>query len=135
MNGRIDHEEKVSTPARTRARRGARAYYTGRAAESSIAQDYARRGFPLACERWRGKSGEIDLILRDGDGIIFVEVKQSCSIAEAASHLRPRQVQRLWSAAEEYLTQTPRGSFTEVRFDVALVDAQGQFEIMENAFA
>ena len=58
---------------------GAVSYHAGRAAELQVAQDYRRRGFALAHERWRGKAGEIDLILRDGDGIIFVEVKKSKS--------------------------------------------------------
>lgn len=117
-----------------RARRGQLAYHSGRAAELQIAQDYARRGLPVVCERWCGKAGEIDLILRNGAGLIFVEVKKSRSIAEAASHLGPRQIKRLWRAAEEYLANEPKGSLTEVRFDVALLDNTGRFEIIENAF-
>ena len=58
-----------------RSHAGAMAYHAGLAAEGRIAQDYARRGFPLANQRWRGRGGEIDLIVRDGEGFIFVEVK------------------------------------------------------------
>ena len=46
----------------------------------------------------------------------------------------PRQVRRLYAAAEEFLGQHPGGTLTEVRFDVALVDGQGDTRIIENAF-
>lgn len=110
------------------------AYHAGLAAEQRIAQDYERRGFPVARHRWRGCGGEIDLILRDGTGLIFVEVKQSRDFARAAESLSARQMQRLYAAAEEYLDHEPAGSLTEVRFDVALVDGTGDMRIIENAF-
>lgn len=67
---------------------------------------------------------EIDLILRDGAALIFVEVKQSRSFARAAESLSARQMQRIYRSAEEFLAGEPAGSLTEVRFDVALVDGQ-----------
>ncbi|OAN71892.1 hypothetical protein A8B82_20825 [Sulfitobacter sp. EhC04] len=117
-----------------RTHRGAMAFQAGVAAENRIAQDYERRGFALARRRWRGKGGEIDLILRDGDGLIFVEVKQARDFDRAARSLSARQMQRIYLAAEEFLGSEPAGSLTETRFDVALVDAQGQTRIIENAF-
>lgn len=117
-----------------RRNRGQTAYHAGLAAEKRIAQDYARRGFPLARERWRGRAGEIDLILRDGAGLIFVEVKQARDFDRAAESLSARQMRRLYSAAEEFLGSEPAGSLTDVRFDVALVNGQGETRIIENAF-
>ncbi|MFG6559891.1 YraN family protein [Sulfitobacter sp. 1A15299] len=110
------------------------AYHAGIAAENRIAQDYERRGFAIARRRWRGRTGEIDLILRNGAALIFVEVKQSRSFARAAESLSARQMQRIYRSAEEFLAGEPAGSLTEVRFDVALVDGQGATEIIENAF-
>tara|TARA_R110002020_G_scaffold47781_4_gene136444 strand:- start:1658 stop:1984 length:327 start_codon:yes stop_codon:yes gene_type:complete len=104
------------------------------AAEACIAQDYERRGLTVARRRWRGKAGEIDLIARDGDGLVFIEVKKSRSFARAAERLGPRQMARLCGAAEEFMAGEPMGLLTEMRFDVALVDGQGQFRIIENAF-
>ena len=114
--------------------RGQMAHHAGLAAESRIAQDYERRGFAVARRRWRGKGGEIDLILRDGKGLIFVEVKQSSDFDRAAESLSARQMQRIYASAAEYLDGEPLGSLTEVRFDVALVDGQGDTRIIENAF-
>ena len=109
-------------------------YHAGLAAEGRIAQDYARRGFALARQRRRGKSGEIDLIVRDGDGLIFVEVKQSRDFERAALALGAAQMRWLYRSAEEYLGTQPNGSLTEVRFDVALVNGHGEMKIIENAF-
>lgn len=114
--------------------RGRMSYHAGIAAENRIAQDYERRGFAIARRRWRGRAGEIDLILRDGSALIFVEVKQSRSFARAAESLSSRQMRRIYRSAEEFLAGEPAGSLTEVRFDVALVDGQGATEIIENAF-
>lgn len=118
----------------TRHHRGRMAYHAGIAAEHRIAQDYERRGFTVARRRWRGQGGEVDLIVRDGAGLIFVEVKKSRSLARAAESLSHRQMQRLYHSAEEFIGSEPAGSLTPVRFDVALVDGQGDTQIIENAF-
>jgi putative endonuclease len=117
-----------------RHHRGRMAFHAGVAAEMRIAQDYERRGFTIARRRWRGAGGEIDLIVRDGTGLIFVEVKKSRSLARAAESLSSRQMRRIYASAEEFLGTEPLGSLTDVRFDVALVDRSGDLQIIENAF-
>ncbi len=109
-------------------------YHAGLAAEQRIAQDYERRGFVVARRRWRGAAGEIDLITRDGDDLVFVEVKKSRTIARAAERLSRRQMTRIYAAAEQFLAGEPDGQLSNVRFDVALVDQAGTIEIIENAF-
>ena len=63
----------------------------------------------------------------------MVEVKKSRSFARAADRLSQRQIGRLMQAAEEFLSTQPRGSLTDVRFDVALVNARGEIKVIENA--
>ena len=114
---------------------GAVSYQAGLAAENAVARHYERGGRAIAAHRWRSGAGEIDLIARDGAEVIFIEVKQSRSHAEAAQHLSRRQMSRLYDAASIFLAGEPAGQDTAVRFDVALVDGQGRIEIIENAFA
>lgn len=114
---------------------GAVSYHAGLCAEESVAQAYLRAGQKVVARRWRGTAGEIDVIARDGDQVIFIEVKKSRSHAAAAEHLTPRQMQRIWQTASEYLGSEPNGQNTEARFDVALVDSIGRIEILQNAFA
>lgn len=113
---------------------GSVSYHAGLSAEDQVAADYARRGHGTRGHRWRGKSGEIDLIAEDGEGLIFVEVKKSRDFSRAAERLSSRQMQRIYMSASEYLGQMPRGQLTPVRFDVALVNEAGAIEIIENAF-
>lgn len=110
-------------------------YHAGKCAEDQVAQLYQRSGRPVVARRWRGISGEIDVIARDGAEIIFIEVKKSRTHAEAAEHLSQRQMQRICLTASEFLGGEPAGQDTLMRFDVALVDAVGRIEILQNAFA
>jgi putative endonuclease len=100
-----------------------------------VEQLYTRSGRPICARRWRGSSGEIDLIARDGAEVIFIEVKHSKTHAQAAERLGSRQMARIYGAASEFIGGEPAGQLTPVRFDVALVDGRGQIEILENAFA
>ncbi|GFE63316.1 YraN family protein [Litoreibacter roseus] len=114
---------------------GQRSYHAGLQAERSVARQYLRAGYTFVAHRYRSKSGEIDLVLRQADTVIFVEIKQSKTHARAADHLSERQISRLYDAASEFLGGEPAGQLTNTRFDVALVDGDGMIEILENAFA
>ena len=114
--------------------RGRMAYHAGLAAEETVARYFQNKGHTVAAQRWRGRRGEIDLIVEDAGALIFVEVKQSKDFDAALSHVTPGQVRRLYATVEEYLGTTPKGSLTDVRFDVALVDGQGAIRVLENVF-
>lgn len=119
----------------SRSERGRTGYHAGLEAERSVARDYLHRGYKFAAHRFRGKAGEIDLIMRSGDEVIFIEVKQSRSHSRAAERLAPNQVARLFGAAREFVANEPSGQDTNMRMDVALVDGIGRVEIIENALA
>jgi putative endonuclease len=115
--------------------RGRMSFHAGLAAEDQVSQLYDRSGRPVIARRWRGSVGEIDLIAREGDVVVFIEVKKSATHAQAAEHLTYRQQQRIMATASEFVGGEPRGQLTDMRFDVALVDALGRIEIIENALA
>ena len=126
----------ISAPARqTRKARGMTNYLAGHAAEASVARHYEDRGVSICARNWRGITGEIDLIGRDGDVIVFVEVKQSRTHDLAASHLSQAQIGRIFATVDEFVAGEPKGLLTDVRIDLALVDGQGRIDIVENAFA
>lgn len=113
---------------------GSVGYHAGLVAEDIVATDYVRRQHSFAARRWRGQAGEIDLIMRDGDTVVFIEVKKSRTMARAATRLGRRQMDRICAAAGEFLAGEPRGQLTDVRFDLALVDGRGMTNVIENAF-
>ena len=99
-----------------------------------MAERYARCGRPVLAKRWLGSAGEIDLIAREGETVVFIEVKKSRSHAQAATRLTRQQMDRIYGAGSEFLATQPRGQLTDVRFDLALVDELGRIKVIENAF-
>jgi putative endonuclease len=68
---------------------------------------------------------EIDLIVRDDDCIVFVEVKtrRGASFGEACEAVRPGKMRNVRRAARWYLLTAPRGaSAAEYRFDLVAID-------------
>lgn len=114
MSGRMSHEGGIT-------------------AEARVAEVYAARGAEVAASRWRGRGGEIDLIVRDGTEVVFVEVKSARDLGAAAARIGTRQVRRIFAAAAEFLAGEPAGQLTPTRFDAALVDARGRIEILPGA--
>lgn len=125
-------------PAQVRSSRSARGranYHAGHAAEALVARHYEDRGIAICARNWRGEVGEVDLVGRQGEEVIFVEVKHSRTHDLAASHVTPAQVSRIFRTVDEFLGGEPKGLLTDVRIDLALVDGLGRIEVIENAFA
>ncbi|WP_375261207.1 YraN family protein [Palleronia sp.] len=121
-------------PSREKQLSGALAHHAGLAAEDQVARVYTRRGALLVARRWRSRWGEIDLIFREGERVVFVEVKRAKRHGWALERVSPRQIARIHATAELYLEAEANGSLTEARVDVATVDGAGRVEILENAF-
>ncbi|WP_317056757.1 YraN family protein [Roseovarius rhodophyticola] len=117
-----------------KSRRGQLAYLKGDAAEASVAAAYKALGATILETRWRGKGGEIDLIFLHQGVYVFCEVKASVTHEAARHRLLEAQMRRIHLAASEYLAHTPNGQLSDVRFDLALVNARGEVEILQNAF-
>lgn len=120
--------------AHLRVARGIAAHASGHAAESLVADHYADRGCEILERCWRSAAGEVDLILRDGETIVFVEVKKAETHDIAAQRISRRQMDRICQAALLFTDRLPTGWQTDLRFDAALVDVTGRVGIVENAF-
>ncbi|MEI7592880.1 MAG: YraN family protein [Actinomycetes bacterium] len=102
--------------------------------ETMAATWYEAHGYEVVARNWRCRDGEIDLIVRNGETIVFCEVKTRTSAAfgsPAEAVTRTKQV-RLRRLASRWLEQStvPRRS---VRFDVASILA-GELTMIESAF-
>ncbi len=113
--------------------RGSRAYHNGIAAEDIAARQYASLGGVELARRWKTKAGEIDLVFRLGGVIVFIEVKARKTHDIAAGAITASQQQRLLNCAHEYLAQYADLN-ADCRFDLAMVDGQGQCAVLENIF-
>lgn len=108
-------------------------YLAGHAAEESVALKYQSEGHKILARRWRGKSGEIDIVAENASGLVFIEVKASKTHGRAAEALGYRQQQRLMRAAQEYAAIHMGRLDVDMRVDVALMDNFGDIQILENA--
>jgi putative endonuclease len=104
----------------------------GRAAEAAAAVYLVRAGFEVLERNVRLGHGEIDLVCRDGDAVVFIEVKcrratWGDSPAAAVSWHKQRRLTRL---AQHYL-KWRRLEDARCRFDVVSVtlDATGHTNI------
>lgn len=66
---------KKSTDAKSALSRGKRNKALGRRGENAAAQYLVHRGYEILERNWACFAGEADIIARDGDILVFVEVK------------------------------------------------------------
>jgi putative endonuclease len=102
--------------------------------EDLAARYLQQRKLKVVDRHYRQKWGEIDLICRDGDTWVFVEVKTRTSVAQpsAIDAITPRKQQRIIRAAMTYM-KWKRLEGESMRFDVVLIEA-GRIEWIPNAF-
>lgn len=92
----------------------------GRAAEAAALAWLCRRGLRPVCSNYRTAAGEIDLIVRDGETLVFVEVRSRThrEFMHPLETIDERKRMRIIRASEQYLQQYPPAEHTPCRFDV-----------------
>jgi len=110
----------------------------GYVAENQAARHLKRQGYRIVMRNYRTPVGEIDIIAREGNHLVFVEVKarrteRFGNPKLAVTHHKQGQISR---AALWYLKETDQ-MHVRARFDVvAVTERAGRpvFEIVRNAF-
>ena len=81
------------------------------------------RGHRVLDRNWRRGRYELDLVVRDGDTVAFVEVKtRRPSVEPASASLTPAQRRRIRRASEAWIHAHP-GVGREFRFDLVAIEA------------
>ena len=106
----------------------------GREAESRAAEFLRARGLNIIERNWHCRFGEIDLVARAGETLVFVEVRLRASRTHggAAESISMAKRRRLTAAANSYLAR--RRDERPCRFDALLIEAEGRIEWIRNAF-
>lgn len=108
----------------------------GRAAEQRAADFLQRQKLTLLERNYRCRFGEIDLIMREDDTVVFVEVRMRSSdqFGGAAASITTAKQLRLIRTARHYLAE--RHDNFPCRFDAILVSGERNDEIewIRNAF-
>src|SRR5258708_5522750 len=110
----------------------------GKLGEDLACQELERRGYAILARRYRRRGGELDVVARDGETLVFVEVKareghEFGDAAEAVGHLKRRRMTgvALDHMARHRLVDCP------CRFDVVAIrlqESEPWIEIYQNAF-
>ncbi len=111
---------------------------TGNLGEEAVCDYLRQRGAEILCRNFTIRGGEIDILARQGDFLLIVEVKtrRPDTLVSGAAAVDAKKQRRIIRAAEQYLLKNPCD--LQPRFDVAEVEYSGAFvrhiEYLENAF-
>ena len=110
----------------------------GRFGEELAFKKIKRLGYKKIIRNYRCPLGEVDLIARDGDTLVFIEIKtrRGKSIYYAKEAVDAKKKRQLSKVALAYM-KSNNCCEAEARFDVVAVNVDGrrtQIEVIQNAF-
>jgi putative endonuclease len=110
----------------------------GKLGEDLALKKIKRMGYKCIVRNYRCSLGEVDLIAKDGDTLVFVEIKtrKGKSLEYAKEAVDRRKKRQLSKVALAYMKEN-HCSGTKSRFDVVAVNLEGnkkQIEVVKNAF-
>jgi len=109
------------------------------ASAERLAEDYLReKGYEILAKNFRSPFGEIDLVVKKGKTLVFVEVKSGSFLKGYPEERVDRKKQeRIQKIGEYFLLKNSENlsKIKEVRFDVIAVDSEkGEIRHYESAF-
>ena len=110
----------------------------GKMGEDLACGELARRGYAILERRYRTRHGEIDIIARFGETLVFVEVKARVGdeYGGGGAAVTPWKQQRIVRMATDFLARR-RWLDRPCRFDVVTIDFEGgnpRIEVYAHAF-
>lgn len=113
--------------------------HNGAAAENLAARFLERAGLALLARNYRSPFGEIDLVMRQDETLVFVEVRyrSRSDYGTAAETVDWRKQSRLRATAEHFRRRDRRASKRPCRFDIVAVSPSTEgdrVEWLRNAF-
>ena len=113
---------------------------SGRAAEQQALSHLERHGLRLLAQNWACRLGELDLVMLDGDTVVFVEdrYRLHAGWGGALESVDARKRRKVSATAQFFLQQEPRWAKHPCRFDVVAMCASAQpserLNWIQNAF-
>ena len=108
------------------ARERRRAERWGRMAEVVAVAHLVAKGYRIAARNWRTPSGEVDIVARRGDVVVFVEVKARESEEAALMAISRESQRRIEAAGQDWIMAQPDGGRLSWRNDVIAVRRWGR---------
>jgi putative endonuclease len=106
----------------------------GASAEADAARLLVGAGYRIVERNFRCKAGELDIVARDGDVLVFVEVRSRADDEHgSAVEMIRRSKQRRVARVAAYYLATVEPVFEECRFDIVAITA-GEAVLIQDAF-
>jgi len=104
--------------------------------EAEASEYLQARGLKEVESNWRHDHGEIDLIMRDGDCLVFVEVRLrfNPNYGHSLETISRQKQQKVRQTAKFYLLKTKQYGKVDCRFDVIGISAGHQITWVKDAF-
>jgi len=112
----------------------------GREAEAYALRHLQQHGLHLITQNWSCKRGELDLVMLDGDTVVFVEVRyrRHAGWGGALESVDVRKQAKLTLAAQWFLQNESQWAHSPCRFDVVAINgdpgAGPALNWLQNAF-
>ncbi len=108
---------------------------SGKFGEDMTVKYLEDRGYEILCRNFHSRWGEIDIIAKSGECIIFCEVKtrKNTAYGTPAEFVTPKKIEKIIKTAMVYLENEEK----EMRFDVSEVYLKKdgyEIDYIENAF-
>ena len=96
----------------------------GKSGENLAVRELTAQGYAIVAQRYRTRFGEIDIIARDGETLVFVEVRRKSrdDCGTAVESVTPAKQRRVIRMAVDYLARNDLYEKCAVRFDVVGID-------------
>ena len=110
----------------------------GQSGEERATQYLLENGYEVLERNYKTKTGEIDIIAKKAETVVFVEVKTLPQATQdmLSSVLNRQKLQRILKTSKRFLLNHRQYSNSYIRYDVIVLDMQGLPEVyhIENAF-
>ncbi len=113
---------------------GKTSYERGLVAEGVAAQYLLGKGYELLEARYKTSYGEIDIIARDGEYIVAVEVKTRKTLDQALESVTMRARSRIQNSLLHYISSHEGCEGAALRFDVVAVIPPMTIQHLDNAW-
>lgn len=113
--------------------------FIGDKGEERACNYFLSKGYSIVSRNFRTKSGELDIIIKKDETLVFVEVKTmpNATIDMLSKVLNIQKQQRIIKTSKRFLQNHREYSNSYIRYDVVVLDMQGLPPVyhIENAFS
>ena len=106
----------------------------GDAAEDRACLHLEGLGMMIMDRNFRTRGGEIDIVARKGDVLVFVEVRsrEVPDFGTPEESVTPAKRRRIVGAARQYLSKVAPSTWREARFDVIAIEGVGNAAVIRH---